>query len=428
MRKIFYSVIMIICFSLLLSGCNLIELRDRINSANEAGNTTSRQTVTFPGSRVETEAITEARPLTPAQIFEYNADAVFTIFASYDNKEFDSYGSGFFISSSGVAVTNHHVMVGAPYAYVLTHSGEEYDISGYYYYDEDNDLALIQVKGEDFPYLTIGDSDSLRVGENIFTIGSPLGYTNTFSTGIISRFDDVGEFDTYTVYGMIQFTAPISPGSSGGALLNDFGHAVGITTAGYFGNYVQAINFAVPSSRIDHEVAQGEFSQLPVGSVHSIPDSALIGAWFWDGGYYVFDADGTGFRDWDGYEDAFTWRILSDFLVLRIEDGTTERWHLNIYDEYEITVGGAWFFRAMPEEEAERALVGRWSWRHGWYEFAPNGTGSREWSGVPDTFKWYIDGIELVLQIDYGNEERWIVDMLRDNEITIGGAVFIRAT
>ena len=134
--------------------------------------------------------------MTPAEIFENNADAVFTIYTSYDNYYFNSSGSGFFIREDGLAVTNHHVIVGWPYANVRTHSGLNFDILGYYLYDESNDLVIIQINGNRFPYLIMGDSDSLRIGDNIYTIGSPLGYHNTFSTGIISRFDMEQEVET----------------------------------------------------------------------------------------------------------------------------------------------------------------------------------------------------------------------------------------
>ena len=72
--------------------------------------------------------------LSPAQIFQYNADAVFTIYASINNRSFNPVGSGFFLCSTGIAVTNHHVIASWPYAFIRTHDGQRFSISGYYSY------------------------------------------------------------------------------------------------------------------------------------------------------------------------------------------------------------------------------------------------------------------------------------------------------
>jgi hypothetical protein len=181
--------------------------------------------------------------LTPTQIYEKCAPAVFYIEISDRNETKTKTGSGFFISDSGLAVTNYHVIVGASSAVIMTNDGKAYPVTGIYGYDKSLDLALIQVGGSGFPSLELADSSSLTIGENAYAIGSPLGYQDTLSTGIISGIGRQIEGKTF-----IQTTAAISPGSSGGALLNSAGKVVGITTA--MANGGQLIGLAAPSNDI----------------------------------------------------------------------------------------------------------------------------------------------------------------------------------
>lgn len=364
--------------------------------------------------------------LTPAQIFEYHADAVFTIYVSYDNRFYDSVGSGFFVCPSGIAITNHHVITGWPYAFIRTHSGHEFDIRGFYSYDKGNDLAIIQVEGSNFPYLVMGDSDSLRIGENVFAIGSPLGYHNTFSTGIISRFSDVAEFGIYRVYNMLQITTPISGGSSGGALLDEFGRAIGITTAGYGGAIAQALNFAVPIARVDlSSVNSGQVLQLPIGEVLSINDSDLFGTWIWARGYYTFNPNGSGSREWDGERDTFQWRTSGTVLVLYLPNDE-ERWLVSVINANEINIGGAFFTREGVLSEVAHTLVGTWDWDRGWYAFEADGTGSRIWDGDSATFRWSVEGDAIIFNIFGAEDEIYTFSTTNANRIVIGGAVFTR--
>lgn len=143
----------------------------------------------------------------------------------------DNQGSGVVISDQGHVVTNFHVIEASPYlakATVETPSGEminrELMLLGY---DIKKDLALLQFKNiKDLPLqaLPMGSIESVSEGQRIVTIGSPRGLMNTVSDGIVSgirRFDE----ETY-----VQISAPISPGNSGGALLNMKGELIGLTT------------------------------------------------------------------------------------------------------------------------------------------------------------------------------------------------------
>ena len=148
-------------------------------------------------------------------------------------------GSGFFISKDQI-VSNWHVVEGATTAYAL--SGDEkkrYNITGIIAMNPKQDLVILKVSGEGSP-LPLGDSNITQIGETIYVTGNPKGWTGTFSTGVISSFqmDYEGK--------RIQITAPVSPGSSGGPVLNDKGEVIGIVYALHGGRNAQNLNLAIP--------------------------------------------------------------------------------------------------------------------------------------------------------------------------------------
>ena len=188
-----------------------------------------------PGLRL---SVTLGAKLDAEGIFAKCSPAVFYIELYDETGAAFASGSGFFISSSGVAVTNYHVIEDAYSAKILTSAGGVYDVAGAYDYSEENDLALLQIDGSGFPYLDMGDSSSLVTGSTVYAIGSPRGLDNTISQGIISNADRPIDGVDY-----IQFTASISPGSSGGALLNTAGQVIGVPSLFIDG---QNLNLAVP--------------------------------------------------------------------------------------------------------------------------------------------------------------------------------------
>lgn len=185
----------------------------------------------------------EAPPSAPTvadgqAIYQQCSPAVFYIETWDVDGQPYAYGSGFFISSDGIAVTNHHVLENALSATATTSDGQEHTIEGVLYFDDALDYAVIKVSGSGFPTLTVGDSSTVSSGERVYAIGNPKGLTNTISDGIISS----PSREDYN--GMMQTTVPISSGSSGGALLNSQGQVIGITTASRVDG--QNLNFAVP--------------------------------------------------------------------------------------------------------------------------------------------------------------------------------------
>ncbi len=167
-------------------------------------------------------------------------------FDQFQEREFRqrSLGSGFIIDKEGYIVTNHHVIKDADSIVVKLEDGKEYDaeIIGT---DSSTDLALIKIDAEtDLPFLKLGDSDLIEVGEWVLAIGNPFGLDHTVTSGIVSakgRFIGAGQYDDF-----LQTDASINPGNSGGPLLDMDGMVVGINTAIVAGG--DGIGFAIPAS------------------------------------------------------------------------------------------------------------------------------------------------------------------------------------
>ncbi len=156
-----------------------------------------------------------------------------------------SLGSGFIIDAAGLIITNNHVVEGSDKIKVKLEGGREYEatIKGR---DPKTDLALIQITNppKDLPFLSLGNSDSVRVGDWVLAVGNPFGLSHTVTQGIISakgRVIGAGPYDNF-----LQTDASINPGNSGGPLLNLKGEVVGINTAILASG--QGIGFATPSN------------------------------------------------------------------------------------------------------------------------------------------------------------------------------------
>ena len=180
-----------------------------------------------------------SRKLTPQEIYDRCSPAVFQI-ETYDMEgDALSRGSGFVLQENGIAVTNFHVLQDCFDARAYFTDGTECKITKVLGYDPKQDWVVMQLEEGNYTYLNLGDSQAMVGGQKIFTIGSPLGLSNTISEGLISNPNRYLEGQRY-----VQISAPISSGSSGGALLNEYGEVIGITTAGY--DVGQNLNFAIP--------------------------------------------------------------------------------------------------------------------------------------------------------------------------------------
>jgi serine protease Do len=159
-----------------------------------------------------------------------------------------SAGSGFFISSDGYIVTNNHVVENAETIKVVLKDERELEatVVGR---DEGTDLAVLKVKGSNFPFVDFENSAKPRVGDWVITVGNPFGLGGTATAGIISAYGrDIGE--TFVDY--IQIDAPINRGNSGGPTFDIYGRVIGVNTAIFSpsGGSV-GIGFAVPADVAD---------------------------------------------------------------------------------------------------------------------------------------------------------------------------------
>lgn len=149
-----------------------------------------------------------------------------------------SMGSGFVVKD-GVVATNLHVIEGASRGYAkLADSKVKFNIAGTVAIDPTRDIALLEVEGLKASPLPLGDSTQVAVGDEVYAVGNPRGLEGTFSAGIISSIRKVGDDS------LLQITAPISPGSSGGPVVNGKGEVVGVAVATFKGG--QNLNFAIP--------------------------------------------------------------------------------------------------------------------------------------------------------------------------------------
>lgn len=169
-------------------------------------------------------------------------------------------GSGFFVSADGLIVTNKHVVADERAEYtVISGDGTEYPAK-VLARDPSNDIAVIKIEGTNFPVLTLGDSDTIRVGETIIAIGNPLGeFENSVSRGIISglkRSLDAGSGrgDSEHLSNIIQIDAAINPGNSGGPLFNLSGEVIGVNVAMALG--AENIGFSLPINQVKRIVEQ----------------------------------------------------------------------------------------------------------------------------------------------------------------------------
>lgn len=162
-------------------------------------------------------------------------------------------GSGFFVDKTGIALTNKHVIAEPKSSYtVITNDGEEYPAT-LIARDPINDIAILKVnpeKPKNFPYLTLGDSTKLLLGEQVLTFGNALGlFENSVSLGIVSGLSRsitarTDQKRLQEMRGLIQTDAAINPGNSGGPLTDLTGKVIGINTAVIAG--AQNICFAIP--------------------------------------------------------------------------------------------------------------------------------------------------------------------------------------
>ena len=237
--------------------------------------------------------------LTIQQVYAAVNPATVLVVAEMGEKA--SIGTGVILTADGYMVTNAHVIAGGKSAFVVLADGSSYDaeLVGY---DSGEDLAVLKaVDAHDLSTAPLGNSDACQVGDTVYAIGNPLGVElrGTLTEGIISAIDRQVTLDG-RVMTLLQTTAALNNGNSGGPLINEYGQVVGINTmkmsrtaADTESATVEGLGFAVPSGKvaavINDIVATGTFHGLPSigvyvmeteqpdGTVHPVVDSVSPG-------------------------------------------------------------------------------------------------------------------------------------------------------
>lgn len=184
------------------------------------------------------------------KIFRENSPAVVVV-ASLDREGKPmGIGSGFIVREDGVIVTNYH-MINMAADIKIKIGNKVMNAEGLLHVDPENDIAILKVEGKGYPKARIGDANKAQVGEKVYVIGSPKGLENTISEGILSG---IREVDSERK--ILQMTAAISPGSSGGPVFNSRGEVIGIAT--FLIAETQNLNFAMPINLITNGLSKKE--------------------------------------------------------------------------------------------------------------------------------------------------------------------------
>ena len=235
----------------LVGGGTAYLVSNRSNSETTEVNVSNRKP-----TEIQLKTVDGKNPMTDAELYAANVNSVVSIniTATSDPNFFGQTtqtagaGSGFILTPDGYIVTNYHVVGDADTVKVTLYNGDSYDAQ-YIGGDEDYDIAVIKIEATDLPNVTLGNSDSLNVGDHVLAIGNPLGeLTFSMSEGIASSVNRAIDVDG-TPFNMIQVTAAINPGNSGGPLMNLYGEVVGIVSAkysSYADTTVEGLGFAIP--------------------------------------------------------------------------------------------------------------------------------------------------------------------------------------
>jgi len=185
----------------------------------------------------------------------YDWPGMFDFWGPRVEREVSVLGSGVVVHEDGYLITNAHVIKEAQNIKAIFNNGDEFQCS-VIRADESKDLALLKMQADKkLPFVHLGSSNDLMIGETVIAIGNPFGYSNTLTTGVISAIGrDIAVEEGSWLRGLIQTDAPINPGNSGGPLFNINGDLIGINTAIRAG--ANNIGFSIPVDTLADNLAQ----------------------------------------------------------------------------------------------------------------------------------------------------------------------------
>ena len=258
-----------------------------------------------------------------------------------------SSGSGFVLTADGYIVTNYHVVKDANTVKVTMYNGDTYDAQ-YVGGDEDYDIAVIKVGATDLQPVTLGDSDTLNVGDHVLAIGNPLGeLTFSMSEGIASSVNRAINVDG-TPFNMIQVTASINPGNSGGPLLNSYGEVIGIVSAkysSYASESVEGLGFAIPINdvvaMIEDIMTNGYVTNKPYLAITGGTMTSQMAAQYRydvDSGVFVYSVEEGGAADKAGLKMGDVIIKVDDTDITSMEDLTAVKKQYSAGDTATFTI------------------------------------------------------------------------------------------
>lgn len=214
----------------------------------------------------------QGQPLTAQEVYAKVNPSVVTVVS--EQSEGASIGTGVIMTSDGYIITNAHVISGGKSCWVALDTGVTYEVN-LVGFDEEEDLAVLKADPQNpLPAAEFGNSDLVQVGDTAYAIGNPLGVElrGTMTNGIISAVNRAVEVDGKAMT-LLQTSAALNNGNSGGPLINEYGQVIGINTLKMSNTLsdisatVEGLGFAVPSSRvvsvINDIIATGGFHGLP---------------------------------------------------------------------------------------------------------------------------------------------------------------------
>ncbi len=264
-----------------------------------------------------------------------------------------SSGTGVIMTDDGYIITNHHIISGCSSAEIVLHNKERYEakLVGS---DVESDLAVLKIDATNLTPAEFGSSDLLEVGDISLAIGNPLGSElfGTLTEGIISAIDRDVHVDGFTM-SLIQTTAALNPGNSGGALINPYGQVVGITNMKMMSTYetIEGLGFAIPTiwakEVVDTLLSQGVITGRPTIGITCYTTTQLQSG---HDGVQISTVTPGGPADLAGLRPGDIIIAANGETILTLEDLTRVRDKVNVDGTLELTV---WRF----EEIIETSLI-----------------------------------------------------------------------
>ncbi len=244
-------------YSLMDSRFSTVERALAENARNDAETADAVSALEQRPGTVLDPVLSASGTMAPARIYELACSQVVGITTTVTTQGYfgqartgEISGSGFILSEDGYIITNYHVIeyaeAGDLPVTVVLHDGTEYQarIVGM---EDVNDIAVLKIDAVGLTPVTVGDSDSLLVGDEVYAVGNPLGELDfSMSTGHVSALDRVVSTQDAEAISMFQIDAAVNSGNSGGPVYNDRGQVVGVVTAKYSDTGVEGLGFAIP--------------------------------------------------------------------------------------------------------------------------------------------------------------------------------------